>query len=267
MSPTVADRPGNAAGPPIVERLHALLAGTAAHIAVKEVTLGLGYTAVALEDGSVGVAYTWIRGKACCSFARGWTDAEGGPALALLDLLPGSDGLGRSVGMATVNALNHRAALSLPRDEGPAGAAVRELGITAGTRVAMVGFFPPVARALEALGASLKVVDDDKGMGDHAAFEAALAEHTDVLIVTSTALLNDTAGALLALAGPRVRAAMLGPTTPLVAEAFAGTQVEVLAGMAPVDTAAVLRAVRHGAGAPELLRLSRKVYCRCGGGA
>ena len=131
----------------------------------------------------------------------------------------------------------------------------------------MVGFFPPVARALEVLGASLDVVDDDTGMGDHAAFEAALAERTDVLIVTSTALLNDTADALLALAGPRVKAALLGPTTPLLAEAFAGTQVALLAGMAPVDTAAVLRAVRHGAGAPELLRLSRKVYCSCGGGA
>jgi uncharacterized protein len=98
-------------------------------------------------------------------------------------------------------------------------------------------------------------------MGDQALFRERLRDWADVLIMTSTALLGDTADDLLSAAGPRVRVALLGPTTPLAPEVFRGTGVEILAGMVPVDAEEVLRAVRHGAGTPELMRSSRKVYC------
>ena len=250
----------------LVERLHGLCAGLAAHVAVRELTMGLGYTAVALEDGGVGLAYTWLEGKECCSFARGLDEVEGGPASVLVDRLLSADALERSVGLAAVNALNHRAALSLPRDVGPAGSLVRELGITAGTAVGMVGYFPPVARVLEDLGATLDVVDDARRRGDRAAFEAKLGDGIDVLVMTSTTLLNDTADELLSRVGAGVRVALLGPSTPLLPEAFEGTAVSLLAGMAVADTGAVLRAVRHGAGTPQLQRFSRKVYAVCGAG-
>ena len=245
----------------LVERLHAACRGRAADVRVSELVIGLGFTAVALEDGGLGLAYTWADDRACCSHLRGWEDAEGASATGLLDLLLGDGGLERSIGMAAANALNHAAALVLPQDEGPAGAVIDRLGIGDGTNVSMVGFFPPVARALEGLGAHLDVVDDDKGMGDQAAFRARLDRWADVLIMTATTLLGDTVDELLLAAGPQVRVALLGPTTPLVPEAFAGSRVDLLAGMVPVDAAAVLRGVRHGAGAPELQRCSRKVYC------
>ena len=38
----------------------------------------------------------------------------------------------------------------------------------------MVGFFPPVARALGRSGRELEVIDDDKGMGDQAVFRERL---------------------------------------------------------------------------------------------
>lgn len=248
----------------LVERLHGLCAGPAAHVVVRELTMGLGYTAVALEDGGVGLAYTWLEGTECCSFARGLDEAEGGPASTLVDRLLADDPLERSVGLAAINALNHRVALSLPRDDGPAGSLVRELGVTAGTRVGMVGFFPPVARVLEEIGARLEVIDDAKGIGDRRTFEATLQEGMDVLVMTSTTLLNDTADELLSRVGPGVRVALLGPSTPLLPEALEGTPVSLLAGMAVADTGAVLRGVRHGAGTPQLQRFSRKVYCVCG---
>jgi uncharacterized protein (DUF4213/DUF364 family) len=178
----------------------------------------------------------------------------------LLERILSADGFERSIGLATVNALNHAAASRLPADEGPASALGRGLRIKRGSKVAMVGFFPPVAKALEGLGAEVEVVDDARGMGDQRAFRARLGDWAEALIMTSTALLNDTAEELLGHAGPAVRAALLGPTTPLVPEAFAHLPVDVLAGMVPGDAERVLRAVRHGAGTPELQRFSRKVY-------
>ena len=245
----------------IVERLHAALSAPAARVAVDRLVIGLGYTAVVLEDGRAGLAYTWRDPVFGCSHQRGWGTAEGAPASDLLDLLLVNGGLERSIGMAAANALNHAAALELPEDEGAAGSLVRELDIVRGTRVSMVGFFPPVARVLEDIGVELDVVDDAKGMGDQDAFRGRLGAWAEVLVMTSTTLLGDTADELLRAAGPEVRVALLGPTTPLMTAAFERTRVGLLGGTVPLEVPEVLRAVRHGGGAREVLPFCRKVYC------
>lgn len=245
----------------LVEQIHAAFRKRAAEVDVSQLVIGLGYTAVVTGEGGIGLAYTWPDDTACCSHVRGWDDAEGAPATRLLDLLMGGSGLVRSIGMAAVNALNHAAALELPADVGPAGALVERLRIGQGTKVAMVGFFPPVARALMEIGAELEIVDEAQGIGDQRSFRDRLGDWADVLVMTSTTLLGDTADELLLAAGRDVRIALLGPTTPLAPEAFRGSRVELLAGMVPLDAEAVLRAVRHGAGTPELQRSGRKVYC------
>ncbi len=250
----------------LVRRLHAALRRRAEQTVVTRLVLGLGYTAVLLEDGGAGLAYTWDDKSSSCSHQRGWGDAEGAPASGLLDLLLADGGLQRSVGMAAANARNHAAAIHLPEDDGPAGSLVRQLDITAGTRVSMVGFFAPVARVLQERGAERDVVDEAKGMGDRGVFGERLRDQADVLIVTSTALLGGTADELLAAAAPTTRVAMLGPTTPLVPEAFGGTRVELLGGMVPRDVDGVLRTVRHGGGTRDFSRFCRKVYCTLGQG-
>jgi len=244
----------------IVERLHETLRERAARVAVEQLVVGLGYTVVVLEDAGAGLAYTWPDDRACCSHLRGWSNAEGSPALGLLDLLLAAGGLERSVGMAAANALNHAAAIGLPDDVGAAGSLVRELAIGCGTRVSMVGFFQPVARVFQELGVELDIVDDEKHMGDQDAFAERLRDWTEVLVMTSTALLGGTADGLLAAAGPRVRTAVLGPTTPLTPAAYTGTRVHLLAGAVPREVHEVVRAVRHGGGAPQILPHCRKVY-------
>jgi uncharacterized protein (DUF4213/DUF364 family) len=248
----------------LVARLHAALKHKAEQTAVTQLVLGLGYTAVVLEDGGAGLAYTWTDDSTSCSHVHGWGDAEGGPASALLDLLLAGGGLQRTVGLAAANALNHAAAIRLPDDDGPAGSLIAQFGITLGTRVAMVGFFPPVAQALRGLGAELDVVDEGKGIGEKGAFGERLDAWAEVLVMTSTALLGGTADALLAAAGPTMRVALLGPSTPLTPEVFEGTRVEVLGGMVPRDVDDVLRTVRHGGGTRRFSRYCRKVYCVTG---
>jgi uncharacterized protein (DUF4213/DUF364 family) len=245
----------------VIARLHAALRQKAEQTAVTQLVLGLGYTAVLLEDGAAGLAYTWSDDSTSCCHMHGWGDAEGGPASALLDLLLADGGLQRTVGLAAANALNHAAAIRLPEDEEPAGSLIRQLGIARGTRVSMVGFFPPVVQVLREVGAELDVVDEGKGMGDQGAFRERLGTWADVLIMTSTALLGGAADALLAQTGASTRVALLGPSTPLVPEVFEGTRVELLGGMVPRAVDDVLRTVRHGGGTRRFSRYCRKVYC------
>ena len=81
--------------------------------------------------------------------------------------------------------------------------------------------------------------------------------------MTATTILNDSAEELLSAMAPGVRAVMMGPSTPLVPEAFAHLPLVGLAGIAPFDTAGVVKAVRHGAATPGMKSFVRKVYCVC----
>ncbi|MBW2433934.1 MAG: hypothetical protein JRF36_10035, partial [Deltaproteobacteria bacterium] len=58
----------------------------------------------------------------------------------------------------------------------------------------------------------------------------------------------------------KAKTAMLGPSTPMVAEAFAHLPVHMLAGTVPIEKDRIIKAVRHGMGTPVLHRFSRKSF-------
>jgi uncharacterized protein (DUF4213/DUF364 family) len=53
---------------------------------------------------------------------------------------------------------------------------------------------------------------------------------------------------------------MLGPSTPMIGEAFSHLPVHVLAGTVPLNKEKILKAIRHGMGTPVLHKYSRKSY-------
>ena len=231
---------------------------------VASLTVGLGYTVVATDDGGFGVSYTWLEGRECRSFRNGYRDVEGEPAGVLLERLLSDDPFQRSIGLATVNALNRPRACGCADDDGgPVSRSLRLLEVGPGTHVCMVGYFPPLAAALPKLGVELEVIDSSLGMGDPARFRGLLASWADALIVTATAILNDSIEDLLEAAAPGVKTLVLGPSTPLVPEAFSHLPVTVLAGIAPLNPAGIERVVRHGAATPGMKPFVRKVYCVC----
>jgi len=54
---------------------------------------------------------------------------------------------------------------------------------------------------------------------------------------------------------------MIGPTTPLIPEAFSHLPVDYLGGISVSDGVKVQKAVRHGKGTPVINQFSRKVTC------
>jgi uncharacterized protein (DUF4213/DUF364 family) len=243
----------------LVDGFHAAAAEAAADTTIEAMTIGLGYTAVVTATGCVGLSYSMVERTASCTHVRAFRDFDGAPAIELLEYVRSDDTLERAMGLALVNALNQPRARQLPDDAGPAGTFVGAFGVREGTRVAMVGFFPPVARRLREIGAELRVLDRDKRMGDETAFLSDLADWPDVLIVTATAILNDSLESVLDHVTQRVKVVVLGPTTPLVPEAYGTLPVHLLAGLVPVDNERVVAAVRQGAGTPALTPHCRKV--------
>lgn len=245
----------------IYQRIHNLLETAGAEKRVKQLCVGLGYTAVLLDDGGIGIAYTWFESKTSCSLFEDPEDYEGQAAVKLLDKIFSEDALERSVGLAAANALNHAACSAMPDDE---NTLLEDLGIRPGSRVSMAGYFEPVARQLETLGARLNVYDFGKGVGTSAEFYALLREGTDALIVSSTSIIHGSTEELLSHVDPGTPCVLLGPSTIMLPEAFSHLPITILGGTCPTDVDAVLKAVRHARGTRALHRASRKVYWKRG---
>lgn len=223
---------------------------------IENLTIGLGYTAVCTNDGGVGVAYTPESKRGSCSVLPPDEDYEGKPAAEVLELLLSDRDLHRTIGLALINALNHSMAASIPEDRDNS-TMFDTLGVTEGSRVAMVGHFAPIVARLKKRGAQVEVVDRGKGLGDEQRFAEKLDSWADVAIVTSTSIINNSLDDLLESMGKDVRIALMGPSTPLVAEPFQG-KVNLLAGTVPMDSEATLRAVRQAKGTPVIQKFSKK---------
>ena len=97
-----------------------------------------------------------------------------------------------------------------------------------------------------------------KGVGNRDDFYDKLGNWAEVLILSGTSIVNNTTEG----SQPRpdtARAVVLGPSTPLVPQAFTHPSIHILAGTVPMDSEKVLKAVRHGQGTPVIHRHSRKV--------
>jgi uncharacterized protein (DUF4213/DUF364 family) len=253
------DRPREDAFMQLVQDLYDLFYPRALKSKVVHLCIGLRYTAVATDDGGTGVAFTSATNGRGCPKPSDYRDFEGQPASELLERIKSPSGLDRSMALALINALNCHAAKQLPQD--PSDSLWMEaFGIGAGSRVAMVGLFRPLVKALKARGSVVEVIDQDQGVGDKGRFYEKLGHWAQVLVLTATSILNDSSEEVLGRIGPGVKTIMIGPSTPLAAQAFARLPVRVLAGTVPANGQAVLRAVRHGAGTPVIHRFSRKVY-------
>lgn len=247
------------------QRLFDLFADQARTTRVEELCLGLGYTAAATADGGVGIAYTFFQHKSSCMPHAGYDNPEGQPAIGLLEKITGDDPIERTMALAVLNALNagRVAGITGGPDEAADNQDLLELlAIGAGTRVAMVGAIKPLIRLIKERGGEVAVRDEGKGIGAPDDFMEKLSGWAEVLILTSTTILNNTTEEILAAAaGPR-QTVLLGPSTPLVPEAFADLPVDFLAGTLPLDRAGTFRAVRHGRGTPVIQKFGRKVLLR-----
>ena len=244
----------------IYRAMKQLFASAAEHTRIDGIYIGLGYTAVTLEEGSTGIAYTYLEDKKGCSLVSDPTDYEGRPAVELMEKLESANLVERSAAIALVNALNHRRSHAFREDQ---GSLLDDLGVSAGSTVAMAGYFGPVAALIEQRGARVEAHDIGKEIGEQERFYRLLESGTPAaLILTSTSVIGGTTEELLSHLAPATPCALLGPTTPMIPEAFTHLPIHILGGTLPVDREGVLKAIRHGRGTKAIHRASKKIYYR-----
>jgi uncharacterized protein (DUF4213/DUF364 family) len=250
----------------IYHQLFDALSDKAGQVHIDYLCLGLGYTAVMTSQGHLGLAYTYFDHKTGCTLIRDYQDFEGRTATDLLALIHSAAPLEKSMALALVNALCLPDLIPLPPDRGN-DILFDCLGVGPGSKVAMVGFFKPLVSLLTSKGAVVEVLDDFRSMGQKEAFYEKLGRWADAAIITSTSLLNNSFEEIAARLAPDVRAALVGPSTPMVADAFSDwPMIKALAGTVPIENEPILKAVRHGLGTPYLHKYSKKATLVLGSG-
>jgi len=245
----------------IVDELRDHLIRTLAEQRLADVRIGLGYTAAMLEDGNVGVAYTFRENAAAgCSVFLGSRPLAGRTTSEILRYLGSNNGVECTLGLAVANALANR---SDPDQQ--EGDILDILPIKPTNRVGMVGYFGPLVAPLEKRVGELVIFERNAARSEHVLpAEAALEElpRCDVAIITSTALILGDLDPLLEAAAACREIALVGASTPLLPAVFAPLGVTLLSGIVVTDGPGILQVVSEGGGMGFFGKRIRKVNIR-----
>lgn len=243
---------------------------------VREVCIGRKYTAVALEDGSVGVALTQLPQHLGCCDAQVLSSSDRRDADALLreaavrvadrrsttDLLPlmsSPDTLLGAVALACANAMVNRGDV-----EAVGGDTLECLGLRSSDVVAMIGFFGPLLPGLRSAVQTLHIFERRGGNGLLPADEApCILPSCDVALITAGTINNGTLDELLQAAVSCREVVLLGASTPLLPSAFRSTPVTWLSGCVVGDGPRTLRVVADGGGRREFGPFVKKLNLHC----
>lgn len=246
----------------ILNKILNITSDNASNIRATDVRIGLCYIAVLLENNHVGLAYT-IREDLMegCSVFHGSLPLSGKKALELLCFLKSDNSIKIAVGLATSNAL-----MNYEKQGMNTGDIIQNIEIRPSDQVGMVGLFKPLIAHLKEKAASLKIFEKNpKRQADDILPVKYMKDELpkcQVVIITSTSLLNHTIEDLLVLTKDCREVVMLGPSTPLIPEAFKDTPVSCLSGVIVVNSHEILRLVSEGGGMRDFHNTVKKVNIR-----
>jgi len=242
----------------IAGRIATAVERQAAEQAVTDVRIGLGYTAVQLAGGRVGVAFTFresVRG-CCCAF-QGMHSLSGRPASELVTLLESADPIEAAVGLACVNALTNEL-----DERFCEGDILDFLELRSDDHVGMVGHFEPLVAGLKEKVRSLTIFDQRTDFdGDIRPADEALdaLSRCQVALITATTIINHTIDDLLESARSCREVAIIGASTPMLPDAFSAVNVTLLSGVVVQKSKEVSRVVSEGGGMRQFKPYIRKV--------
>ena len=227
-------------------------------IKVKDVRIGLGYTAVFLENGQAGVALTFHQGLTRgCTVFDGLHPLAGRAAHELLSFLESTDKIEMAVALATANALANTMQRDLLQ-----GDITEHIHVGPEEKVGMVGNFAPMLPRLREMSSSIMIFEQiERKQGNLLPEKEAyrLLPQCQVALITSTSILNRTIEKILHAAQSCREVILLGASTPLIPEVFAGTSVTFLSGIIITRPLELLRIVSEGGGMPLFKKNVKKV--------
>lgn len=236
----------------ISRHIHEYLSSRSRELHVEEVRIGLGYVGVLLEGDRPGLS-ALLRNElppGCGTLDKAGTLA-GSDASELLDLLVnGRNPLEKALGLATANAI-----ICPDIAEEPERDSIALMNLSPADRVAMVGYFGPLVERIRKTGANLRIIEKNPNRMEEILDRKdsdKILEECSVAIITATSILNNTIEEILNRLGNPRHVTILGPSTPMCGEAFAGTPVTHLGGSVILDHRKIMQIISEGGGTPDM---------------
>ncbi len=245
---------------------------------VDDLVIGIFFTGVKLSTGHGGCAFTPIGEvpeAVCCPSSAARMplagDLDGKPVSEIIPYSLDSNVLKSAIGIATLNGLsqwivesgNEREYEVVKDEDG-----FDLLEIQSYETVSLVGAFGPYIKRLKAMGTPFCIIeknrqtlkpDEMKYFKPESEMKTAL-EHSQVIIITGTAIVNHTIDAVLSWISNGKRTAIIGPTASMLPNAFFNRGVNVLAGVRILNADLMLKILQQGGSAYHLLKeCSQKV--------
>lgn len=230
-----------------VEITKGRMGNSAEGITVARVSIGHHFVGVRLSNGNAG---------ACAipfGYTRSRTDGDvlahlGRRATALLRGTLGPVGIRRCLGIATLNALASAHIGKSHAERLDDFDALEAMKVRPDENVVLVGALVPFMRALQRRQISYRVLEQDRAAipPEHEKSFVSVEEtdtvvpDADVLVVTGATLANNTLGQILSVTKKSTRVAIVGPTVPLVPEAFFEHGCHVIGGITVIDADGLL---------------------------
>jgi hypothetical protein len=234
----------------IAQRLYTYVSERVAGMKVREVRIGVSYTAIMLDTASTGLAAVMRdnMGSHCTVVPKAGALA-GMQASELLTYLTNSrNSVEKALGLATANAILSTCA---PCDESDT---LTLMHLSPKDHVVMIGFFGPLVSRIKQTGAELTIIEINKDLPEAVSFESRgdRLKTSTVAIITATSILNNTLEAILNDLENLRWVCILGPSTPVCRDIFKGTPVTHLGGSVVLDSERVMQIVSEGGGTPLL---------------
>src|ERR1022692_642258 len=231
--------------------------------AVREVAVGIFYSAAQISTGHVGLAFTprMLSDSVCCpksaAAAPPAGTIAGRDAWDVATFASSPTPLRRAVGIAVLNALS---ALAIDRHGTPGGHIERGLDaldtadIRPHDRVVMVGAFTPFLKKLKGRVAGLRVIDnhpealkvDEIGIWCSPFQAAEVLASANVVIISGSALVEGDLDSLLLSPTNARRVVLAGPTPSPWPPNFFESGIDVLGGLRVLDAAKIIQIVTEG---------------------
>ena len=217
------------------------------------------FCAIELANGGFGLSYVLLGDTLQALLAQHGGSARvplaGADPLALARRLVGGSPVERALALASINALTDSVWRQIGYQPPPAGNSLGDIALGPQDHLGMIGFFPPLVRRVAEAGGRLSVVEMNAEMvarqrerfpGLSISLDRTVLKDCNLVVGTSTMLLNDTLDAMLAAAPRAERFAVIGPSAGLWPDSLFDRGVTLLGGTRVVDAPAFREAMAAG---------------------
>ena len=235
-------------------------------ITLKQVVIGMGYTAVELNTGHIGLCYSFQRENPFhhSRFDNIVGSISGTYANYMLEMAK-SWNLGESIlGVATINALSQLIFDRFREYKMLKGNVMEYLDIRNEDKVVFVGNIIPLIERIEKKAKEIIVLERDLQKKSEYCLPDTLAEEvipdSDITIITGTSLVNGTLERLIALSKNSREKVLVGATSSFIPDPVFKKGITLIGGLKILYPSHLIRIVSEGGGTKQLKRAS-DFYC------